>query len=143
MLEETEDFAVAQTGDIMVSAYQEIVDAELSNKLRLCAYCLRIENNSAERIRLLKKDFCITDSTGKNYFESGYGFHGELPDLEAGECYEFEDTIVISGAAAVLYGTCVAQTAMGDEFKIKLPLMQLASLTSDSGEAAAISENLN
>lgn len=131
MLQENLDYAVAQTGDIMVLAYQEMLDTQGIER-RLWAYCLRIENNSNQKIRLLKKDFCITDSNGNNYFEQSYGFHSELPDLEAGECYEFEDTITINGEAAVLYGYCVAQTENGDEFKIKLPIMQLTALEKDN-----------
>ena len=130
MLQENLDYAVAQTGDIMVSAYQEMLDTQGIER-RLWAYCLRIENNSNQKIRLLKKDFCITDSNGNNYFEQSYGFHSELPDLQAGECFEFEDTITINGEAAVLDGCCVAQTEGGDEFKIKLPIMQLAALEKD------------
>ena len=107
-----------------------MIDAENVER-HLWAYCLRVENNSNQRIRLLKKDFCITDNNGNNYFEQSYGFHSELPDLEAGECFEFEDTIVVNGDAAVLYGSCVAQTANGDEFKIKLPIMQLTALEKD------------
>ena len=135
MLQDNSDFAVAeyavaQTGDILVSAYQEAIEVQ-DEKRSLWAYCLRVENNSNQKIRLIKKDFRITDSFGNSYFEQGYGFHAELPDLEAGECYEFEDTITICGAAAVLYGFCVAQTEGGDEFKIKLPIMQLAAVEKD------------
>ncbi|MBR1756021.1 MAG: ApaG domain [Alphaproteobacteria bacterium] len=130
MLQDNSDYVVAQTGDIMVSGYQEALDIQ-SPYRRLWAYCLRIENNSDQRIRLLKKDFRITDSNGNNYFEQGYGFHSELPDLEAGECFEFEDTVTIGGETAVLYGSCVAQNENGDEFKIKLPIIQLAVLESD------------
>lgn len=118
----------AQTGDIVVSAFQEPLEA-VDNSC-LWGYCLRIENNSAEKIRLLKKDFCITDDLGHNYFMNGYGFHCELPDLEPGECYEFEDTVFLQAAAAVLYGSCVAQTANGAKINIKLPIMQLAALES-------------
>ena len=120
------DYIVAQTEDIMVSAYPEQLDSE-DNRFELWAYCLRIENNSDERIRLLRKDFCITDSYGNNHYELGEGFDGELPDVEAGEYFEYEDTAVIDGRAAVLYGYCIAQKADGTIFKIALPLMQLST----------------
>lgn len=120
------DYVTAQTGDIVVSAFQEPLEKDSVNRC-LWGYCLYIENNSSEKIRLLKKDFCITDNFGRNYFSGGQGFHGELPDLEPGEYFEFEDTIMLDATAAVLYGSCVAQTANGDEIKIKLPLVQLAA----------------
>ena len=127
MWQDNSDVVTAQTGDIFVSAFQEPLEADGEHR-QLWGYCLRIENNSDERIRLLKKDFCITDSNGHNYFANEYGFHGELPDLEPGEYFEFEDTIFLQAQAAVLYGACVAQTSDGREIKIKLPVMPLTAL---------------
>lgn len=127
MQQDNIEYNTLQTGDIVVSAFQEALDGDDFSH-RLWGYCLRIENNSDKRIRLLQKDFCITDNNGERYFDQGYGFHGELPDLEPGECFEFEDTIILSANAAVLYGCCVAKTADGDELKIKLPVMQLTAL---------------
>lgn len=132
MWQDNSDVVTAQTGDIFVSAFQEPLEADEDHR-QLWGYCLRIENNSDEKIRLMKKDFCITDDKGNNYFANGYGFHSELPDLEPGECFEFEDTIFLQAQAAVLYGACVAQTVDGRELKIKLPVMQLAALSETSG----------
>ncbi|MBQ9272067.1 MAG: ApaG domain [Alphaproteobacteria bacterium] len=120
------DYNVAQTENIVVSAYPELLDSD-DKRYELWAYCLRIENNSAERIRLLQKDFCITDSLGHTQYILGSGFNGELPDVEANEYFEYEDTAVISGRAAVLYGHCLAQKADGTMFKIALPIMQLST----------------
>lgn len=128
MWQDNSDAVTAQTGDIFVSAFQEPLEVDEKHN-QLWGYCLRIENNSDEKIRLLKKDFCITDSNGSNYYANGYGFHGELPDLEPGECFEFEDTIFLQAQAAVLYGTCIAQTSAAKELKIKLPVMQLTALS--------------
>jgi len=120
------DFSVIQTGDIMVSAYPEQLDCD-DERRELWAYCLRIENNSDQRIRLLRRDFCITDSFGQNHYDLSEGFNGELPDLEPGECFEFEDTAVIDGKAAVLYGCCIARRTDGSTFQIDIPLMQLSN----------------
>jgi len=125
------DCFVAQSGDFAVFAYPELLDgAETANEL--WAYCLRVENNSNKKIKLLKRDFCITDCFGQNFFDSGCGFHGELPDLEPGEYFDFEDTAIIRGKAAVLYGSCLAEDEEGKCFKIKLPIMQLNSTLSAS-----------
>lgn len=120
------DFSVIQTGDVMVSAYPEQLDFD-DNRRELWAYCLRIENNSNQRIRLLRRNFCITDSFGQNHYDLSEGFNGEIPDLEPGECFEFEDTAVIDGRAAVLYGSCVAAKDDGTIFHIDIPLMQLST----------------
>lgn len=137
-MSENLDFVTAETNNIMVSVYREPLETESNQPLSLWAYCLRIENNSNERIRLLKKDFCITDNFGKNHYEQTDGFHGELPDLEVGECFEFEDTIAINGQAAVLYGSCRAISESGQEIIVNLPLIQLNSTLSEIANIATV-----
>lgn len=128
---ETENFVSTSIRDaeIIVSAYREQLDSDDMSQ-KLWGFCLRIENNSSQRIRLLRKNLCITDDAGRNFHDSSYGFHGELPDLEPGECFEFEDTAITGSRDALLYGNCVACTEDGDEFKIKLPLIPLLSAQS-------------
>ncbi len=120
------DYSTMQTGDIIVSACQELLE-ENETCCELWGYMLRIENNSNERIRLTSKDVCITDELGNSKCLSALGFNGELPDLEPGECFEFEDTAQLNGAAAVIYGYCKAVTTKGKELKIKLPVINLSS----------------
>lgn len=120
------DYSTVQTGDILVSAYQELLESG-KERHELWGYCLRIENNSNEKIRLLKKDVCFTDEHGNSRCEYSVGFNGELPDLEPGEIFEYEDTAQLDGAAAVLYGFCSAVTTKGKELKIKLPVINLSS----------------
>ena len=119
------DYSTAQTGDIVVSACQELLEKG-ETKQELWGYVLRIENNSDECIRLTSKDVCITDEKGNNRYMPSLGFNGELPDLEPGECFEFEETTRLDGAA-VLYGYCKALTTKGKELKIKLPVLNLSS----------------
>ncbi len=125
------DYSTMQTGDIMVSACQELLEGNESRH-ELWGYMLRIENNSNERIRLLAKDLCITDENGNSRCLPSLGFNGELPDLEPGECFEFEDTAQLDGAAAVIYGYCKALTTKGKELKIKLPVINLSSSKNSS-----------
>lgn len=124
-------YSTMQTGDIIVSACQELLE-ENESRQELWGYVLRIENNSDERIRLLAKDLCITDEKGNSRYLPSLGFNGELPDLEPGECFEFEDTAQLDGVAAVLYGYCKALTTKGKELKIKLPVLSLSSSKNSS-----------
>jgi len=125
-MSETLDYTTAQTGNILVSACHELLASD-SGRNELWAYVLRIENLSDERIRLIRKDICLTDVAGNSRFLPELGFNGELPDLAPGEYYEFEDTTQTNGASAVLYGSCSAVTLKGKELKIKLPLITLSS----------------
>lgn len=120
------DWLTERTGDIFVSAYPEQLDSEDSGR-GLWAFCLRIENNSGKRICLTGKDFRVTDSRGNSCCYFSQGFHGELPDLEPGECFEYENTATFEGNAAVLYGFCEAVDSDGRKFKIRLPVMQLTA----------------
>ncbi|MBQ8672156.1 MAG: ApaG domain [Alphaproteobacteria bacterium] len=125
MLDWTDDTELtAETDDITVCAYKEQLDSD-DERRSLWGYCLRIENNSDQRIRLLKKDFCLTDSAGNNVYDLSDGFNGELPDLEPGEYFEYEDTAIVD-RDTVLYGACVAQTETGRRLNIKLPVLQLS-----------------
>lgn len=123
-IESTEHFT-ALTDDILVSAYQEPIDS-IDNTHKIWGYCLRIENNSKKRLTLTSKDFCITDSNGNTSHNCDFGFNGEIPDLEPGEYFEFEDIAIINAKTAVLYGFCYAQTSDGKNIKIKLPLIELS-----------------
>ncbi len=120
------DFSSVQTGGIMVSAYQELLEGDSSSN-KLWGYCLRIENNSPEKIRLLNQNVCITDEFGNSRYTPCLGFNGELPDLEPGECYEYEGTAHTESMEAVMYGFCRAVTLKGKELKIKLPVLNLSS----------------
>jgi len=118
------DYVSEKTDDITISAYNELLDSE-GKANRLWYYGVRIENNSDQRICLLKKDFCITDCNGNNFYDYSDGFHGELPVLEPGEYFDFEDTATLSTASAVLYGCCIARRDDGELLKVKLPLTDL------------------
>ncbi|MDO4162160.1 MAG: ApaG domain [Pseudomonadota bacterium] len=120
------DYSTMQTGDIVVSACQELLEKNESRQ-ELWGYVLRIENNSDERIRLMAKDVCITDAKGNSRHLPSFGFNGELPDLEPGECFEYEETAQLDGISAVIYGYCKAVTTKGKELNIKLPVLNLSS----------------
>lgn len=127
-----EVFNSAETGDFSVSAYREMLDSAHGNRA-LWAYFLRVENNSDQPVCLIKKQLCITDNTGRCIYDYENGFHGELPDLQPGEYFDFEDTAVIDGQAAVLYGFCTALTADKKEIKLKIPPISL-TLSSEISE---------
>ena len=124
----SEDFGyiTVKTGNIVVSAYPELIDVD-KNKRHLWGWCLRIENNSDEEITLKNKNLYLTDETGRSFCDHSEGFNGELPDLQPGEYFEYEETTQTSDISTVLYGFCSAVTAKGKELKIKFPVMNLGT----------------
>ena len=118
------DYLTATTGDIVVSAYPELIDSD-NDEHMLWGYCMRIENNSNQPITLVKKELCMTDENGKSFYDSSIGFNGEIPDLQPGEYFEYEETAQTEGLATVIYGFCSAVALDGTQFKINFPVIDL------------------
>lgn len=120
------DFATAQTENIVVSACHYMQD-ETSQEPNIYKYCLQIENNSNHSITLLQKEIHITDENGRNFFCSSIGFNGELPQLQSGEYFEYEDEINAYGNDVAVYGFVIGVDEKGKELKINLPVICLSS----------------
>ncbi len=121
----TEEFATAQDDGITISAYQELLQDKAAGDEFCWGYYLRIENNSGKKICLVGKDISVTDMNGRSVSVASEGFGGELPELEPGEVFEFED-YATSKSSAVLYGNC--KVISGNDHKvrsIKLPVLSL------------------
>ena len=118
------EFNTSETDNIAVFAYPELIGVD-DNQRRLWGYVLRIENNSEEPIVLTDKNLYLVDETGNSFCDSSKGFHGELPDLQPGEYFEYEETTQTDGLSAVLYGFCFAVTSKGKKLKINLPVLNL------------------
>ena len=123
-MQENFEYSASETNNITVFAYPELIGVD-DNQRRLWGYVLRIENNSEEPIVLTDKNLYLVDETGNSFCDSSKGFHGELPDLQPGEYFEYEETTRTDGLSAVLYGFCSAVTAKGKKLKISLPVMNL------------------
>ncbi len=117
------DYVTLATDNIVVSACQELLDDDDS----LCAYYLKIENNSDEPIQILGKDFNLTDAKGNNYTSFDRTFDGEILSLNPGEYFEFEDTLPAMADCSVLYGTCQIAQAQNQIKNIRIPNLQLYS----------------
>ncbi len=118
------EYLTATTGDIVVSVCPELIDSDSRERL-LWGYCFRIENNSNKPITLIKKELCMTNEKGKSFYDSSIGFNGEIPDLQPGEYFEYEETAQTEGLATVIYGFCSALTADGKQIKIDFPVIDL------------------
>lgn len=114
------EYVAAQTDGIEIFACQaSLEDTE-------CAYYLRIENNSVEKIQVLGKNFCITDEQGNNFYTDEIGFKGEIPELSPGEYFEFEAMAPSCLKLGVLYGSCrVARGKKGIVQNIKIPTLTI------------------
>ena len=120
-----EDYITEQDGDIVISAYQELLSEKAAGDEFCWGYYLRIENNSQNRISLIGKDISVTDMNGRSVSVYSDGFKGELPELDPGEVYEFED-YATSKSSAVLCGSCKIANENNREIKnVRLPVLSL------------------
>ena len=87
----TQDYETAQQGGIVISAYNELLQEKVAGDEFCWGFYLRIENNSHSKISLLGKNISITDIKGRSISLNTEGFGGQLPELEPGEVFEFED----------------------------------------------------
>lgn len=120
------DYLIAETGNITVLAYPELLDRDSQNH-QIWGYCLRIENNSDELITLTQKNLRLTDEYGNDLYDCSVGFNGELPDLLPGEYFEYEQTAQTTGESSVLYGFCSAVTAKGEKLEINIPIINFST----------------
>lgn len=115
------DYVTYQYDGITISACQSLIDED-----GVCGYYLKIENDSSEKIQLIGKDFKITDSKGNLYTDLSMGFKGELPELEPGEYFEFENKACFHDCSAVLYGSCrIIRSNKKQTQDIKIPALEL------------------
>ncbi len=124
----TDDLVSLQTDGIVISAGPVLVDAEEAENRYMWGYYLCIENNSAKRIRLIGKDWNITDDKGNRYNDSSAGFKGELPELEPGEYFEYTSYAPLKAKNAVFYGSCkVESDGISGARNIRVPTFSLSA----------------
>lgn len=123
-----DDLVSLQTDGIVVSAGQVLLDREDLQNQYMWGYYLCIENNSSAKIRLIGKDWNITDEKGNRYNDSSAGFKGELPELEPGEFFEYTSYAPLKSSNAVFYGSCKIETQGQNQIKnIKIPTFSLSA----------------
>lgn len=136
-----DDLIVAQTDSIVISACPVLINEEEVEHDDQClwGYYFCIENNSAQKIHLLGKNWNITDDKGNSFCDDSMGFKGEIPELEPGEYFEFTSTTPVNTADAVFYGSCKILTE-GQKLArdIKIPTFSL-----NANKKSQISKILN
>lgn len=124
---ETQDFWVQESDGIVVSARPVLVDEKRGDRF-WWGYYLCIENNTDSKIRLIGKDWRITDEAGNNYIDDSAGFKGELPELEPGEYFEFTSEAPLESANAVFYGSCkVLREGQNEPHEVRIPTFNLSA----------------
>ncbi len=119
-----DDFSIEQCDGIVISASNELLCEKAAGDEFCWGYYLRIENNSPDKISLLGSRISVTDNKGRSVSVASDGFKGELPILEPGDVFEFED-YATSKTSSVLYGSCKIADSSHRIREIRLPVLSL------------------
>jgi len=92
------------------------------------AYRVRIENNGAENVQLLRRTWQITDSQGRTQHVQGDGVLGEQPRLDPGESYEYTSGTPLETPSGFMTGAYhMVSTDSGEPFDVRIPTFSLDS----------------
>lgn len=121
-----DDLVSLKTDGINISVGSVLVDNDNAENEYMWGYYMCVENDTQDKIRLVGKDWNITDEKGNRYNDCSVGFKGELPELEPGEFFEYTAYAPLHTSNAVLYGSCQIQTN-GQQKNVKIPTFSLSA----------------
>ena len=92
-------------------------------------YFIRIENNGADDVQLLRRRWRITDAAGTVQHVEGPGVVGEQPRIAPGAAHEYHSFCVLPTFTGTMEGNYLLQHASGDRFRATIPRFYLQALT--------------
>lgn len=125
---DNQEFLTVSDQGIVISACPVLMEENCRNNDFYWGYYLCIENNTDTKIRLVGKNWNITDELGNRFSDDSAGFKGELPELEPGEYFEFTSEAPLKAANAVFYGSCKVMSEGQNKIKeVKIPTFNLST----------------
>ena len=92
------------------------------------AYRVRIANEGARPLRLLRRTWLITDARGRVQRVHGAGVVGEQPLLEPGESFEYTSGTPLDTPSGFMVGMYhMVQPDSGEAFDVAIPAFSLDS----------------
>ena len=91
------------------------------------AYTVRIDNDSAEIVRLRTRRWRITDSKGFTEEVAGEGVVGEQPEIRPGEGFEYTSGAPLATPSGLMVGSYGMETTDGEAFEVDIPAFSLDS----------------
>lgn len=91
------------------------------------AYQIKIENQSAQRVQLLRRHWQITDARGLVEVVDGDGVVGEQPVLEPGESFEYTSGAPLKTPSGFMMGHYQMEASQGEFFEVEVPAFSLDS----------------
>lgn len=92
------------------------------------AYRVKIENQGAEPVQLLRRTWQITDARGRTQHVHGAGVVGEQPLLEPGESFEYTSGTPLDTPTGFMTGAYhMVVPSSGENFDVEIPAFSLDS----------------
>ncbi len=92
------------------------------------AYRVRIENQGADTVRLLRRTWQITDARGRTQHVHGSGVVGEQPELGPGQSFEYTSGTPLDTPSGFMVGAYhMVFPVSGEKFDVAIPAFSLDS----------------
>ena len=88
-------------------------------------YFVRIENESASEVQLLRRHWVISDGRGKVEEVEGEGVVGVQPVIAPGGAHEYNSYCVLGTFEGSMEGSFLMQSENGERFKAVIPRFNL------------------
>ena len=118
----------ASTNEIEVSVTPEFINNEVfdkGNKLFLWRYFVKIKNNSAQTIQIVKRYWKITHEDGSIQEIFGEGVVGKKPVLVPQLEFEYTSQVQLECSSAIMGGHYYAVKENGEILQITIPNFSL------------------
>lgn len=90
------------------------------------AYTIDIQNRSGHPVRLLTREWTISDADGKKTHVAGDGVIGQQPWIQPGECFSYTSGTVLTTPLGSMQGQYGLIDEQGRPFVVAIPAFSLA-----------------
>ena len=119
-----------RTEDVVVSVQTAYIPAQSSpvTDIYMFAYRIRITNESAHTVQLLRRQWLISDAYGRKRRVEGDGVVGLQPVLAPGESHEYLSGCDFQSPIGQMRGYYFMQRKSdGQEFKVRIPTFSMCT----------------
>ncbi len=93
----------------------------------LWAYQVRIENQSADTVKILDRQWSVVDARGTSRLISGAGVFEDQPVLKPGDAFEYTNTIPLATTSGLISGKYALEANETDILEVDAPAFSLDS----------------
>ena len=118
---------IAVTDEVQITVWPEFLDSKSSilGDLFIWAYHVRVDNKSAEPLKLINRYWRIIDEQGSVQEVTGEGVIGEQPLIAPGSSYQYSSGVHLRHHSGIMTGHYQMQKNGGEIFDVRIPAFSL------------------